>query len=117
MQNQELNLTTARAFEEAVQQRIDKTKKFVSVYMVDMSDINKLFAQSSQAASTMFLSNIAKMLLRVCREGDTVSRIGDCTFGIILDNVGSPVLQQLAAEKIIRLYKSAVSEMDASYAA
>jgi diguanylate cyclase (GGDEF)-like protein len=116
MQNQELNLTSASAFEDAVQQRIANTEKSLSVYVVDMSDINKLFARSGQAASTMFLNSIAKMLLRVCREGDTVSRIGDCTFGIILDNVGSPVLQQLAAEKIIRLYKSAVSEMDASYA-
>ena len=55
------------------------------------------------------------MLLRVCREGDSVSRIGDCTFGVVLDNVSSPVLQQLAAEKIVRLYKAVVSEIDASY--
>ena len=115
MQNQELNLTSADVFEQAVQQRIANAKESLSVFVVDMSDINRLFARSGHSASTMFLSTIAKMLLRVCREGDTVSRIGDCTFGVILDNVGSPVLQQLAAEKIIRLYKTAVSEMDASY--
>jgi EAL domain-containing protein (putative c-di-GMP-specific phosphodiesterase class I) len=44
-----------------------------------------------------------------------VSRIGDCTFGVVLDKVSSPVLQQLAAEKIIRLYEAATREMDASY--
>ena len=114
MQNQELNLTSADVFEQAVQQRIAGGKESLSVLVVDMSDINRLFARSGPAASTMFLNSIAKMLLRVCRNGDTVSRIGDCTFGIILENVGSPVLQQLAAEKIIRLYKAMVSEMDAS---
>jgi EAL domain-containing protein (putative c-di-GMP-specific phosphodiesterase class I)/GGDEF domain-containing protein len=115
MQNQELNLTSADVFEQAVQQRIANAKESLSVFVVDMSDINRLFARSGQSVSTMFLSSIAKMLLRMCREGDTVSRIGDCTFGIVLDNVGSPVLQQLAAEKIVRVYKSVVSEMDASY--
>ena len=68
MQNQELNLTSASAFEDAVQQRIANTEKSLSVYVVDMSDINKLFARSGQAASTMFLNSIAKMLLRVCRD-------------------------------------------------
>ena len=115
MQNQELNLTSAGVFEQAVQQRIASAKESLSVLVVDMSDINRLFARSGPAASTMFLNSIANMLLRVCREGDAVSRIGACTFGIILDNVDSPVLQQLAAEKIIRLYKAVVSEMDASW--
>jgi EAL domain-containing protein (putative c-di-GMP-specific phosphodiesterase class I) len=114
MQNQELNLTSADVFEQAVQQRIATSKESLSVFVVDMSDVNRLFARSGPSASSLFLNGIAKMLLRVCREGDTVSRIGDCMFGIILDNVGSPVLQQLAAEKIVRLYKAAVSEMDAS---
>ena len=115
MQNQELNLTSADAFEQAVQQRIANAEESVSVFVADMSDVNRLFNRTGRSASTMFLNSIAKLLLRLCREGDTVSRIGDCTFGIILDNVGSPVLQQLAAEKIIRLYRTAVSEMDASY--
>ena len=113
MQNQQLNLTSADIFEQTVQQRIAGAEESLSVLVVDMSDINRLFARSGPAASAMFLNSIAKMLLRVCRNGDTVSRIGDCTFGIILDNVGSPILQQLAAEKIIRLYKTMVNEMDA----
>lgn len=115
MQNQELNLTSVDVFEQAIQQRIDHAKKSLSLLVVDMGDIEKLFARSDQSVSNMFFTRVAKMLLRVCREGDSVSRIGDCTFGVVLDNVSSPVLQQLAAEKIVRLYKAVVSEIDASY--
>jgi EAL domain-containing protein (putative c-di-GMP-specific phosphodiesterase class I) len=80
-----------------------------------MSGVSKLFARSGREASKMFLRSVAKLLIRVCRDGDKVCRIGDCTFGIVLDGVDSPILQQLAAEKIIRLYKAAISEMDVPF--
>jgi diguanylate cyclase (GGDEF)-like protein len=115
MQHQELNLTDPGVFEHAVEQRIDGAAKSVSVFIVDMSDVNKLFARAGRAASAMFLQSVAKMLHRVCRDGDVVCRIGECTFGIILENVDTAVMQQLAAEKIIRLYEAAVREMDVSY--
>ena len=115
MQPQELNLTDESVFEREIQHRISGSAESVSVLIVDMSDINKLFARVGRAASTMFLGSVAKMLLRVCREGDQVCRIGDCTFGVILEGVDTAVLQQLAAEKVIRLYEGAISEMDVSY--
>ena len=115
MQHQELNLTEADVFEREVQLRIASTTGSLAVLIVDMNGISKLFARSGREASTTFLRSVAKLLVRVCRDGDKVCRIGDCTFGIVLGSVDSPILLQLAAEKIIRLYEAAISEMDVSF--
>ena len=115
MQHQELNLTEADVFEREVQLRIASTTGSLAVLIVDMNGISKQFARSGREASTTFLRSVAKLLVRVCRDGDKVCRIGDCTFGIVLGSVDSPILLQLAAEKIIRLYEAAISEMDVSF--
>ena len=115
MQHQELNLTEADVFEREVQLRIASTTGSLAILIVDMNGISKLFARSGREASTTFLRSVAKLLVRVCRDGDKVCRIGDCTFGIVLGSVDSPILLQLAAEKIIRLYEAAISEMDVSF--
>lgn len=117
MQHQDLNLTAADVFEQEVQQRIAGTSDSLSVFVVDMSGINKLFARSAKEASMTFLRNVANMLNSVCRKDDKVCRIGESTFSIILDGVNSPVLQQMAAEKIVRLYEAAIGEMDVSFKA
>jgi diguanylate cyclase (GGDEF)-like protein len=117
MQLQELNLTDAAVFEQEVQRRIDDTDESLSIFIVDMSGISKIFARSGREASTAFLRTVAKLLVRVCRESDKVCRIGDSAFGIVFEGLVSPVLQQLAAEKIIRLYDAAIREMDVSYQA
>ena len=115
MQIQDLNLTDAAIFEEEIRRRITGDSDSVTVFIVDMTGVNKLFAKSGRAASTIFLRGVAKMLQRVCRDNDLLCRIGDCTFGILLENADSPVLQQLAAEKIIRLYEAAIDQMDVTY--
>ncbi len=117
MQLQELNLTDAAVFEQEVQRRIDDTDESLSIFIVDMSSISKIFARSGREANTAFLRTVAKLLVRVCRESDKVCRIGDSAFGIVFEGLVSPVLQQLAAEKIIRLYDAAIREMDVSYQA
>lgn len=117
MRQQELNLTGVKVFEQEVQQILAGDNGVLSVFIVDMSGINKLFARSGSGASTTFLSSVAKLLVRVCRGGDKVCRIGDCTFGIVLGGLDSAILRQLAAEKIIRLYNAAISEMDVAFKA
>ncbi len=114
MQRQELNLTDASVFEHAVEQRLAGSAASVSVFIVDLSDVNKLIARAGPAVSATFLQGFAKLLLGVCRDGDIVCRIGDSTFGIILENVAESVMQQLAAEKIIRLYETAVRDIGVS---
>lgn len=115
MQHSELNLTEPKVFEQHVQQAIARADGSLSIFLVDLTGVSKLFARSGQAASEAFLGTVAKMLLRLCRGGDRICRIGDCTFGIVLESVNSPVLQQLAAEKVIRLYKAALGELDAKF--
>lgn len=115
MQVQELNLTDAAIFEQEIQRRIAGGSDSVTVFIVDMTGVNKLFAKSGRAASAIFLRGVAKMLQRICRDNDLLCRIGDCSFGILLENVDSAVLQQLAAEKIIRLYEAAIEKMDVTY--
>ena len=115
MQLQELNITDPGVFEMEAQRRIDHGCDSLSAFIVDMSGVSKLFARSGREATTAFLSTIAKLLARVCRDGDTICRIGDSTFGVLFADMDSRVFQQLAAEKIVRLYDSALREMNVAY--
>ena len=115
MQVQQLNITDAAVFEKEAQRRIDQGCDALSAFIVDMRGVSKVFARSGREANVAFLMAIARLLARVCREGDTVCRIGDSTFGVLFEDMESRVLQQLAAEKIVRLYDSALREMNVSY--
>lgn len=115
MQLQELNITDPGVFENEAQRRIDEGCDSLSAFIVDMSGVSRLFARSGREANVAFLSTTAKLLARVCRDGDTVCRIGDSTFGVLFHDMESRVFQQLAAEKIVRLYDSALREMNVSY--
>lgn len=114
MQFNELNLTDAAVFEREIQERITGPDARLSLFVVDLGGTSEIFARSGQQASDTFLRTVAMLLARVCREDDKVCRIGDSAFGIILQDVVSPVLLQLAAEKIMRLHGVATSEMDVS---
>ena len=115
MHVQELNITDAAVFEREAQRRIDQGCDALSAFIIDMSGVSKIFSRSGREANVAFLSAIARLLARVCREGDTVCRIGDSTFGVLFADMDSRVFQQLAAEKIVRLYDSALREMNAAY--
>jgi EAL domain-containing protein (putative c-di-GMP-specific phosphodiesterase class I)/GGDEF domain-containing protein len=117
MSTQELNLTDAVVFEREVQWRITKLDEPLSLFTVDLSAINKIFSLKDAAAGQNFLGAIAKLLQRICRENDKIYRIGDCAFGIVFANVNTAVHQQLAAEKIVRLYESVIGELDVPYQA
>lgn len=117
MQLQELNTTDSDIFESEVQTRIDANIGPFSLFIVDMADISKLLMRSGQAASSRFLRTVAKSLLGVCREEDKLLKIGDSTFGIMMAGVKSLVHQQLAAEKILRLYREAIRDIDSPYRA
>lgn len=114
---QELNLTDALVFEREVQRRLPESPGNLSLLIVDMRSINEVFNRSDPVASRALLSNIARLLQRICRDQDRVYRIGDFTFGVVLADVSSSVQLQLAAEKIVRLYDSALRDLDIPYKA
>lgn len=115
MQSQELNLIDGSVFEEEVQFAISSASGNLTVFLADMSGIGKLFRREGGAVASTFLGTIAKLLARICRSGDNVYRIGQYTFALVLRSADSPVLQQLAAEKVVRLYKTAISEIDTAF--
>ena len=112
-----LNLTDPVVFEREVQRQMTHLGEPLSLFTVDLSAINKIFSRNDTVAGQNFLSAIAKLLQRICRENDKIYRIGDCAFGIIFTNVDTSVHQQLAAEKIVRLYDSVIRELEVPYQA
>jgi EAL domain-containing protein (putative c-di-GMP-specific phosphodiesterase class I) len=112
-----LNLTDPVVFEREVQRQMTRLDEPLSLFTVDLSAINKIFSRNDAIAGQNFLSAIAKLLQRICRENDRIYRIGDCAFGILFTNVDTAVHQQLAAEKIIRLYDSVIRELEIPYQA
>ena len=117
MNSQELNLTDAVVFRREVQLQISKSAESLSLFIVDMGGIKKIFSRDNPEVSRSFLSNIARLLQRLCRKQDRIYRIGDFTFGIALADVSSDVHIQLAAEKIVRLHDTAIRDLDVPYKA
>ncbi|RZV35824.1 MAG: GGDEF domain-containing protein [Chromatiales bacterium] len=117
MISQELNLTDAVVFRREVQLQITRSAESLSLFIVDMGGIKKIFSRKNPEISRSFLSNIARLLQRLCREQDRLYRIGDFTFGIALADVSSDVHIQLAAEKIVRLHDTAIRDLDVPYKA
>ena len=107
--------TDAEHFELEVDAWIRKVAKPMSLFVVDMSEISGIFARSGQAKSSRFLQCVGEQLLSICEETDQVYRIGDSAFGVLLSGVESMIHQQMAAEKISRLQKDAIREVDARF--
>lgn len=117
MNTRELNLTDAVVFRREVQRQISRSAEPLSLFIVDMSSIKTIFSRNNPEIGHTFLSNIARLLQRICREHDKIYRIGDFTFGITLANVSSDIHIQLAAEKMVRVYDTAVQDLDVPYKA
>jgi len=115
MDSRELNLTDALVFRREVQRQISRSAESLSLFIVDMSSIKKIFSRNNPEIGHTFLSNIARLLQRICREHDKIYRIGDFTFGITLANVSSDIHIQLAAEKMVRVYDTAIHDLDVPY--
>lgn len=117
MNSRELNLTDAVVFRREVQRQISRSADSLSLFIVDMGSIKTIFNRNNPEISHNFLSNIAILLQRICRKQDRIYRIGDFTFGIALANVSSDIHVQLAAEKIVRIYDTAIRDLDLPYKA
>jgi diguanylate cyclase (GGDEF)-like protein len=114
-QSQSLNQTDATVFAQLVQRMLAEPDASISIFIVDMDDINKFLAQSGEHAGTAFLQGVAKLLVRMCGKNDKVCLIGDSTFGVVRTGLSSSVDRTLAAEKIIRLHDAAIHEMDVPF--
>jgi len=111
-----LNLTDAAVYEAELQRQLAAAGgNSVSMLIVDMSALKRSFFRLEGHVATVFLNRIAQLLLRICRDNDTVARVGDFTFAMTFSELGNDVMQQLAAEKILRSFRSAIDEVDAGF--
>ena len=117
MNNQVLNTTDPEVFEQDLDRRIATSDTPFSILLVDISEAGKLFLHSGKGLNAEFLRYTAKLLQRVGRTNDSICRVGDHTFMLVLYDVESDIHQQLAAEKVIRLYEAAIHEMEAPFQA
>ena len=115
MSRQGLNLIDTDVFEREIQQKISACEHSLSIFVIDMDSVGKLFNHSGSSATSAFLGTVARLLVRMCRDDDRVYRIGQCRLALLLDGLESPVLRQLAAEKVMRLYRSALDEIEPAY--
>ena len=83
-----------------------------SVFMVDVGDVEKVFVKSGYAASRKVFSEIEKSLQNICRQQDSLYRVGDNTFCLLLSGVHMSGQIILAAEKLGRTHSQTVDRFD-----
>ena len=112
MSSQALNLIDTDVLEREIARKISDCTGTLSILVIDMGHAGNLFEHSGSAAAVAFQGTVARLLIRMCRDDDRVYSIGECRFALLLNGLASPVLRQLAAEKVIRLFRSALDEMN-----
>jgi diguanylate cyclase (GGDEF)-like protein len=84
----------------------------LALLLVDAGNPGKLIAGFGQQAADAWLLQVATMLKSFCREKDTVSRIGDHTFAVLLPGISKPGHAVLAAEKIMRMQREVIETFE-----
>ena len=105
METQTVNLTGYVALLDeldALQKRSDGS---LALLLVDAGHSGKKIAHLGQQAVDALLVRVAALLDKFCRENDTVSRVGDYTFAVLLPGVSKSGHAELAAGKIMRMQR------------
>jgi diguanylate cyclase (GGDEF)-like protein len=110
----QLDRTKHLAFEQEIDRLIQSGDTALSVFMVDVGDVGKIFLKSGYAASRNVFSKIENSLQSVCRRQDRLCRVGDNTFCLLFPGVHQSGHTTLAAEKIRRSHAEAAGQFDAS---
>lgn len=110
-----LNLTDRNVYEKSLDALFAANDDTVSLVLVDMSKLKRSFSRVDSHMASAFLKRMAQLMHRLCRNDDSISRIGDFTFALTFAGLENEVMQQLAAEKILRLYGSVTDELDTGF--
>ena len=100
--------------EQEIDRILRKTGKAISVFMIDVGDVGKVFVKSGYAASRKVFSEIEFALQNVCRNEDRLCRVGDNKFCVLFSGMRQSGHVMLAAEKIARTHAEAVERFDPS---
>ncbi|MCZ6560032.1 MAG: bifunctional diguanylate cyclase/phosphodiesterase [Gammaproteobacteria bacterium] len=84
----------------------------LTLLLVDAGYPGKIIAQHGQQAADDLLYQVATLLKNFCRKKDSVSRIGDHTFAVLLAGVSKSGHTVLAAEKIMRMQREVLETSD-----
>ena len=96
-------LANARHFRDRLEQaaaRARRTGVPLSAIKFSVDDFDMLNRQYGHAGGDVILRAVARVCLDTLREVDVPSRLGDCTFGVLLEN--TPALQGRAAAERLR---------------
>ncbi|MES9899475.1 MAG: bifunctional diguanylate cyclase/phosphodiesterase [Sedimenticola sp.] len=75
----------------------------IALLVVDLQRFNRINSLYGYAAGDQVLDTVAAILLKVARQQDSVARIGDDQFAVLLSGISNPEHARLAAFKIERL--------------
>lgn len=112
-----LSKTGHPALEQDIGRLLQSIGKTLSVFMIDVGEVRKVFVKSGYAASRKVFAEIENALQNVCRSDDHLFRVGDNTFCIVFSGMHQSGHVMLAAEKIARSHVEAVSRFDPSLGA
>jgi diguanylate cyclase (GGDEF)-like protein/PAS domain S-box-containing protein len=76
-------------------------KRAVGVLLLDLDRFKRVNEMLGQAVGDLLLKAVAGRLSATVREGDTVARLGDDTFGLILDDLAQPADSFRVSQKIL----------------
>ena len=82
--------------------RAERTNTQVGVLLVGLDRFSKIVGSFDHETGNLALCQIAERLRELVRQADTVSRLGDTEFVILLEDVGSLKVSRMVAQKVLR---------------
>ena len=82
--------------------RAQHTDGHVGILLVGLDRFSKIAGTFDHETGNLALCQIAERLQEVVRQADTVSRLGDTEFVILLEDVGSLKVSRMVAQKVLR---------------
>jgi len=82
--------------------RARRNSKYVAVILLDMDRFKNINETLGFETGDRILQSVAERLLKSIRDGDTVARLGDDEFAIVLDDVAHPDDISQVIDKIIK---------------
>ncbi len=99
------HLPNRQLYEDRLNQTISRAlhdKRFVGVIVLEIVDFNKIVESMGQAVGDKLLQETGNHLLRLVRDGDTVSRMSHTQLGIMLADVAEALDVAVVAQKLMK---------------
>lgn len=108
-------LPNLQVFQDRISQAIARAKfrkRFAAVLVVDIDRFRQIVDSAGYPAGDRVLQTVGKYLADSVREGDTVSRIANDIFGILLVDMAGPGDVAVVIDKILENFPQAITVQD-----